>query len=126
MILLEYKTQLALVTSDHSLPYLACVAVTMTTLNPLGIDIPSVFVSDVAGKALAENYLYTKGYVFQNFLIHLPTFLEMKHFTYYSITFVFSFYIMVNEAPFDINTQLLLPFAIVVAVCLIIIMGLLV
>ncbi|KAI8430362.1 hypothetical protein MSG28_000656 [Choristoneura fumiferana] len=70
---------------------------TMTTENPLPVDIPSVFVNNITGEALAEYYLYTKGY-----------------------------YIMVNGAPFDINTQLLLPFAIVVAICLFIIMGLLI
>ncbi|XP_063394142.1 E3 ubiquitin-protein ligase RNF13 [Cydia fagiglandana] len=70
---------------------------TMTTKHPAGIEIPSVFVSDIAGLALGESYLYNYGY-----------------------------YIMVNGAPFDINTQLLLPFAIVVAICLFIMIGLMI
>ncbi|RVE52074.1 hypothetical protein evm_003352 [Chilo suppressalis] len=67
---------------------------TMSAKNPEGIDIPSVFVNDVAGKQLAEKYLYTKGY-----------------------------FIMVNgDLPFNINTHLLLPFAVVVILCLVIIL----
>ncbi|CAG9782692.1 unnamed protein product [Diatraea saccharalis] len=67
---------------------------TMSAKNPEGIDIPSVFVNDVAGRQLAEKYVYTKGY-----------------------------YIMVNgDLPFNINTHLLLPFAVVVALCLVVIL----
>ncbi|XP_047507017.1 E3 ubiquitin-protein ligase RNF13 [Pieris napi] len=67
---------------------------TMSASNPMGIDIPSVFVSDVAGIILSEEYNYTNRY-----------------------------YIMVNgDLPFNINTHLLLPFAIVVVLCLIVIL----
>ncbi|XP_075980307.1 godzilla E3 ubiquitin protein ligase [Anticarsia gemmatalis] len=67
---------------------------TMSAKDPDGIEIPSVFVSDLAGLMLAEEYLYTSG-----------------------------FYIMVNgDLPFNINTHLLLPFAIVVVLCLLVIL----
>ncbi|XP_022827191.1 E3 ubiquitin-protein ligase RNF13, partial [Spodoptera litura] len=67
---------------------------TMSAKNPEGIEIPSVFVSDLAGLLLADEYLYTSG-----------------------------FYIMVNgDLPFNINTHLLLPFAIVVVLCLLVIL----
>ncbi|CAH2099471.1 unnamed protein product [Euphydryas editha] len=67
---------------------------TMTAKNPDGITIPSVFVSDLAGIILGEEYTYTNRY-----------------------------YIMVNgDLPFNINTHLLLPFAIVVVLCLIVIL----
>ncbi|XP_026324292.1 E3 ubiquitin-protein ligase RNF13 [Hyposmocoma kahamanoa] len=67
---------------------------TMSAKNADDIVIPSVFVSDVAGLSLVEEYNYTRGY-----------------------------YIMVNgDLPFNINTHLLLPFAIVVVLCLIVIL----
>ncbi|XP_050684698.1 E3 ubiquitin-protein ligase RNF13-like isoform X2 [Leptidea sinapis] len=67
---------------------------TMSAKDPVGIDIPSVFVSDLAGQILSEEYIYIN-----------------------------KFYIMVNgDLPFDINTHLLLPFAIVVVLCLIVIL----
>ncbi|XP_047032195.1 E3 ubiquitin-protein ligase RNF13 isoform X1 [Helicoverpa zea] len=67
---------------------------TMSANNPEGIEIPSVFVSDLAGLLLGDEYLYTSG-----------------------------FYIMVNDdLPFNINTHLLLPFAIVVVLCLLVIL----
>ncbi|XP_035429503.2 E3 ubiquitin-protein ligase RNF13 isoform X1 [Spodoptera frugiperda] len=67
---------------------------TMSAKNPEGIEIPSVFVSDLAGLLLGDEYLYTSG-----------------------------FYIMVNgDLPFNINTHLLLPFAIVVVLCLLVIL----
>nr|XP_026485034.1 E3 ubiquitin-protein ligase RNF13 [Vanessa tameamea]XP_026485035.1 E3 ubiquitin-protein ligase RNF13 [Vanessa tameamea] len=66
----------------------------MSAKNPEGITIPSVFVSDLAGIILSEEYVYTNRY-----------------------------YIMVNgDLPFNINTHLLLPFAIVVVLCLIVIL----
>ncbi|KAL4707152.1 hypothetical protein ACJJTC_018887 [Scirpophaga incertulas] len=66
---------------------------TMSAKNPDGISIPSVFVSDIAGLLLAEKYTYGNGY-----------------------------YIMVNgDLPFNINTHLLLPFAVVVVLCLLVI-----
>ncbi|XP_049887827.1 E3 ubiquitin-protein ligase RNF13 isoform X2 [Pectinophora gossypiella] len=67
---------------------------TMSAKDPDGIDIPSVFVSEFTGIVLAEHYNYTSG-----------------------------FYIMVNgDLPFNINTHLLLPFAIVVVLCLLVIL----
>ncbi|XP_039765381.1 E3 ubiquitin-protein ligase RNF13 isoform X1 [Pararge aegeria] len=67
---------------------------TMSANNSDGIVIPSVFVSDNAGYMLAEEYVYTYRY-----------------------------YIMVNgELPFNINTNLLLPFGIVVVLCLLVIL----
>ncbi|KAJ0181448.1 hypothetical protein K1T71_003533 [Dendrolimus kikuchii] len=67
---------------------------TMSAKDPTGIIIPSVFVSSTAGSDLLDNFLYTDGY-----------------------------YIMVNgDLPFNINTNLLLPFAVVVVLCLLIIL----
>lgn len=67
---------------------------TMSAKDPESIIIPSVFVSDVAGDHLQRDFLYDNG-----------------------------FYIMVNDdLPFNINTHLLLPFAIVVVLCLLIIL----
>lgn len=64
----------------------------MSAKNAEDIKIPSVFVSDLDGAALANDFVYTAG-----------------------------FFIMVNgKLPFDINTHLLLPFAIVVVLCLIV------
>ncbi|XP_037300799.1 E3 ubiquitin-protein ligase RNF13 isoform X2 [Manduca sexta] len=63
---------------------------TMSAKDPAGIIIPSVFVSDLTGYLLGDEYLYNQG-----------------------------FYIMVNDdLPFNINTHLLLPFAVVVVLCL--------
>ncbi|XP_072935568.1 E3 ubiquitin-protein ligase RNF13 [Epargyreus clarus] len=68
---------------------------TMSAKDPEGIVIPSVFVNEIDGLILAEEYVYTTK----------------------------RFYIMVNgDLPFNINTHLLLPFAIVVALCLIFIL----
>ncbi|KAI5635851.1 PA domain-containing protein [Phthorimaea operculella] len=65
----------------------------MSAKNPEGIDIPSVFVGSEDGSELAECN-YTTG-----------------------------LYIMVNsDLPFNINTHLLLPFAIVVVLCLLVIL----
>ncbi|CAK1548748.1 unnamed protein product [Leptosia nina] len=67
---------------------------TMSANDPAGIDIPSVFVSDRDGLLLSEEYVYTNRY-----------------------------FIMVNgDLPFNINTHLLLPFAIVVVLCLVVIL----
>ncbi|PSN54389.1 hypothetical protein C0J52_11323 [Blattella germanica] len=61
----------------------------MSAKNPSGIFIQSVFVGQQAGTFLKEKYLYNSSY-----------------------------YILINDdLPFDINTHLLLPFAIVVAIC---------
>ncbi|XP_020278149.1 E3 ubiquitin-protein ligase RNF13-like [Pseudomyrmex gracilis] len=65
----------------------------MSAKDPVGILIPSVFVSDITGVVIRENYLYDQLY-----------------------------FILINDdLPFNINTQLLLPFAIVVAICFLII-----
>lgn len=61
----------------------------MSAKDPLGILIPSVFVSDVTGVLIKEHYLYNQLY-----------------------------FILINDdLPFNINTHLLLPFAIVVGIC---------
>lgn len=66
-----------------------CVSEPMSAKDPVGILIPSVFVSEVAGLVLKENYLYNQQY-----------------------------FILINDdLPFNINTHLLLPFAIVVGIC---------
>ncbi|XP_032680995.1 E3 ubiquitin-protein ligase RNF13-like isoform X1 [Odontomachus brunneus] len=61
----------------------------MSAKDPIGISIPSVFVSDVTGIVLKENYLYNQQY----------------------------FVLINDDLPFNINTHLLLPFAIVVGIC---------
>ncbi|PNF14580.1 hypothetical protein B7P43_G13281 [Cryptotermes secundus] len=63
--------------------------VPMSAKNPEGIFIPSVFVGAEAGMVLKEDYQYKDGY----------------------------FVVINDEVPFNINTHLLLPFAIVVAIC---------
>lgn len=65
----------------------------MSAKDPVGILIPSVFVSDITGVVLKENYLYDQSY----------------------------FVLINDDLPFNINTHLLLPFAIVVGICFLII-----
>ncbi|KAM3960155.1 godzilla E3 ubiquitin protein ligase [Aphomia sociella] len=66
---------------------------TMSAKNAEGILIPSVFVNNVTGFLLRQNYLYDSGY-----------------------------YLMVNgDMPFNINTNLLVPFIVVVVLCLVVI-----
>lgn len=61
----------------------------MSAKNPESIFIPSVFVGEEAGIVLKEDYQYEDGY----------------------------FVVINDEMPFNINTHLLLPFAIVVGIC---------
>lgn len=65
----------------------------MLAKDPIGILIPSVFVSDITGIVIKENYLYDQQY----------------------------FVVINDDLPFNINTHLLLPFAIVVGICFLII-----
>ncbi|XP_034935164.1 E3 ubiquitin-protein ligase RNF13-like isoform X2 [Chelonus insularis] len=61
----------------------------MSAKDPVGIDIPSVFVSQITGLIIKENYLYDSN-----------------------------FSVLINDdIPFNLNTHLLLPFAIVVGIC---------
>uniref|UniRef100_A0A1B6M4I7 RING-type domain-containing protein n=2 Tax=Graphocephala atropunctata TaxID=36148 RepID=A0A1B6M4I7_9HEMI len=61
----------------------------MSANDPKGIHTAAVFVSENTGLILKDRYLYSNGY-----------------------------YIIVdNDSPFDINTHLLFPFAIVVGIC---------
>lgn len=61
----------------------------MSAKQSLGITIPSVFVGENTGRYLNYNYLYNSSY-----------------------------YVLIdNDMPFNINTHLLLPFAIVVGIC---------
>ncbi|KAL2734201.1 E3 ubiquitin-protein ligase RNF13-like isoform X1 [Vespula squamosa] len=65
----------------------------MSAEDPIGIQIPSVFVSELTGLIIKENYLYNQLY-----------------------------FILINdEVPFNINTHFLLPFAIVVGICFLVI-----
>lgn len=66
--------------------------VPMSAKNPFGIHIPSVFVAADTGLIIKNNYQYTNDY----------------------------FVVINSEQPFNIDTQLLLPFAIVVAICFIV------
>ncbi|GLV41438.1 godzilla E3 ubiquitin protein ligase [Carabus blaptoides fortunei] len=66
--------------------------VPMSAKNPFGIHIPSVFVGADTGLIIKNNYQYTNDY----------------------------FLVINAEQPFNINTQLLLPFAIVVGICFIV------
>lgn len=65
----------------------------MSAKDPVGILIPAVFVGDVTGLVIKENYLYDQLY----------------------------FLLINDDLPFNINTHLLLPFAIVVGICFLII-----
>lgn len=65
----------------------------MSAKDPVGILIPAVFVGDVTGLIIKENYLYDQLY----------------------------FLLINDDLPFNINTHLLLPFAIVVGICFLII-----
>ncbi|XP_063993282.1 E3 ubiquitin-protein ligase RNF167-like isoform X2 [Diachasmimorpha longicaudata] len=61
----------------------------MSAKDPIGIIIPSVFVSEITGLIIKANYLYNRRY----------------------------FVLINDDVPFNINTHLLLPFAIVVGIC---------
>ncbi|XP_011635221.1 E3 ubiquitin-protein ligase RNF13-like isoform X1 [Pogonomyrmex barbatus] len=65
----------------------------MSAKDPVGILIPSVFVSEITGVVIKENYLYDQLY----------------------------FVLINDDLPFNINTHLLLPFAVVVGICFLII-----
>lgn len=65
----------------------------MSAKDSIGILIPSVFVSDITGVVIKDNYLYNQQY----------------------------FVLINDDLPFNINTHLLLPFAIVVGICFLII-----
>lgn len=65
----------------------------MSAKDNAGISIPAVFVGDVTGLVIKENYLYDQSY----------------------------FLLINDDLPFNINTHLLLPFAIVVGICFLII-----
>lgn len=64
----------------------------MSAKNPVGIKIPSVFVGEETGRIIIYNYEYEENY----------------------------FLILNSDLPFNINTHLLLPFAIVVGLCFLI------
>lgn len=61
----------------------------MSAKDPVGILIPSVFVSEITGLIIKDNYLYDELY----------------------------FVLINDDLPFNINTHLLLPFAIVIGIC---------
>jgi len=65
----------------------------MSAKDSVGILIPSVFVGEITGLVIKDNYLYNQGY----------------------------FVVINDDLPFNINTHLLLPFAIVVGICFLII-----
>lgn len=46
---------------DDLFTFIILFAETMSAKNPEGIEIPSVFVSDLAGLLLGDEYLYTSG-----------------------------------------------------------------
>lgn len=68
-----------------------CITEPMLAKDPTGIIIPSVFVSEITGLIIKENYLYDELY----------------------------FVLINDDSPFNI-THLLLPFAIVVGICFLI------
>lgn len=65
----------------------------MSAKDPIGIMIPSVFVSDITGMIIKENYLYDQLY----------------------------FVLINDDLPFNIGAHLLLPLAIVIGICFLII-----
>lgn len=60
----------------------------MSAKDSTNITIPSVFVSEFTGSLLKEVYAYNENY-----------------------------FVLINDLPLNINTHLLLPFAIVVGIC---------
>ncbi|XP_075236649.1 E3 ubiquitin-protein ligase RNF13-like isoform X2 [Lycorma delicatula] len=66
----------------------------MSSENPRGIYIPSVFVGETTGHLLRDNYSYHSGY-----------------------------FIVIDDNSPDINKHLLVPFAIVVGICFFIMLG---
>jgi E3 ubiquitin-protein ligase RNF13 len=66
----------------------------MSANHPEDIFIPSVFVGEDAGLFLKDNYQYNSNH----------------------------FVVITNELPFNINVHLLLPFAIVVGICFLILL----
>lgn len=67
----------------------------MSANNDDGIDIPSMFVGEQTGRIIMVNYLYDNGFVL----------------------------VLNDDLPFNINTHLIVPFAIVVALCFIVMIG---
>ncbi|XP_049801565.1 E3 ubiquitin-protein ligase RNF13 isoform X2 [Schistocerca nitens] len=65
---------------------------TMTANHPQGIHIPSIFVSDATGTSLKNRYLFKYGY----------------------------YIVITDDIPFNISATLLLPFAIIVGLCFLI------
>lgn len=67
----------------------------MSANNDDGIDIPSMFVGESTGRIIVVNYLYDNEFVL----------------------------VLNDDLPFNINTHLIVPFAIVVALCFIVMIG---
>lgn len=71
----------------------------MSANNDEGIDIPSMFVGETTGQIIIYNYAYTSGPEEQFALV------------------------LNGDLPFNINTNLIVPFSIVVGLCFIIMVG---
>lgn len=67
----------------------------MSANNDDGIEIPSMFVGENTGKIIMVNYLYNNSFVL----------------------------LLNDDLPFNINTHLIVPFAIVVSLCFIVMIG---
>lgn len=67
----------------------------MSANNDDGIDIPSMFVGESTGRIIMVNYLFDNGFIL----------------------------VLNDDLPFNINTHLIVPFAIVVALCFIVMIG---
>lgn len=63
----------------------------MSANNDDGIDIPSMFIGEASGKIIINNYLFDNGFLL----------------------------VLNDDLPFNINTNLIVPFAVVVALCFI-------
>lgn len=70
----------------------------MSANNDDGIDIPSMFVGESTGRILIVNYLYDNGFIL----------------------------LLNDDLPFNINTHLIIPFAIFVALCFIVMIGIMI
>lgn len=70
----------------------------MSAKDADGITIPSVFVGELAGRILMANYQYQQDYLL----------------------------VLNGDVPFDINTNLILPFSVVVGLCFVIMMGIII
>lgn len=79
----------------HLVPFSTRLAETMSAKDDANIEIPSMFVGELTGRLLLANYQFQHDYIL----------------------------VLNADLPFDINTNLILPFSLVVGLCFAIMMG---